>query len=400
MSQDPASHRKDAAGVRAWSRRTSPRLPRAEGAGGAEVIPCPVRDITARERAEEGVRKLDGDLVSLVAEMKHRDREMIRLNRMNDLLHACATQEEAYEVIALLAGDLFVGQSGFLATLDSRDQRLETVARWGDEAASVPAFAPGDCWAMRGGQPHDVVDPRAGVVCRHFRDRPSRGCLCVPLTVHGETLGLLCVLRSPDDAALDPVKRQLAITMGEGIQLLLSNLRLREKLRGQATLDVVSGLYDRRYLDEALAHELHRAARRKSPLSIAMLDLDQLQRLNDTLGHEAGDTLLRELGGLLRKNLRKSDISCRSGGDGFVLVLPDSTLADARQRLERIRVLVKQLELRNGDQPLGRITVSAGVAEASPQGAAPSEMLRNVDEALHAAKQGGRDRVVEYQPRS
>lgn len=367
---------------------------------GAKVIQCNVRDITARKRAEEGVQKLHEDLLSRVAEMQHRDREMSRLNHMSDLLHACATQEEAYRVIALMAGDLFAGQSGFLAMLHARDQRLETVTRWGDEAAIVPAFALGDCWAMRRGQPHEVVDPHDGLVCQHFLDRPSTGYLCVPLTVQGETLGLLCVLGSPDIAGRGPVKRQLAITMGEGIKLSLSNLRLREKLREQATLDVLTGLYNRRYLDDTLARELHRAARLKSPLSIAMLDLDQFKRFNDTFGHEAGDTLLRELGHLLRENLRKSDISCRYGGEEFVLVLPDSTLADTRLRLEQIRDLVKKLELRHGDQPLGRITVSVGLAEADPYGTAPSALLRNADEALYAAKRTGRDRIVAYEPRA
>ena len=240
--------------------------------------------------------KLNDELVALVAELKQRDHEMSRLNRMNDLLQACATQEEAYEVIALMAGELFAGHSGFLAMLQPWDQRLETVARWGDEAAIVPAFALSDCWAMRRGQPHEVVDPHGGLVCRHFVGQPATGYLCVPLTVQGETLGLLCLIGSASDAPLGAVKQQLAVTMGEAIKLSLSNLRLREKLREQATRDALTGLYNRRYLDETLARELHAALRRKSPLCVAMLDLDHFKRFNDTFGHEAGDDVLRELG--------------------------------------------------------------------------------------------------------
>jgi diguanylate cyclase (GGDEF)-like protein len=128
-----------------------------------------------------------------------------------------------------------------------------------------------------------------------------------------------------------------------------------------------------------------------------MLDLDYLKRFNDTFGHEAGDRVLRELGRVLREKLRKSDISCRFGGEEFVLVLPGSTLADAWQRVEQIRLLVKGLQVRHDDQILGRLTVSGGVAASPEHGSTAAELLRAADEALYSAKQGGRDRIVSYQ---
>jgi diguanylate cyclase (GGDEF)-like protein/PAS domain S-box-containing protein len=367
---------------------------------GARVIQCNVRDITERKRAEAEARKLTEDLVEMVAGMKQRDVEMSRVNHMSDLLQACASQVEAYQVIALMAGELFVGHSGFLAVLNPRNRRLETVARWGDESAIVPSFDLNDCWAMRRGQPHEVVDPHGGLVCLHFLDQPATGYLCVPLSVQGETLGLLCLIGAPHDATKGVVKQQLAVTMGEAIKLSLSNLRLREKLREQATLDVLTGLYNRRFLDESLARELHRSLRQKSPLCVAMLDLDHFKRFNDAFGHQAGDLLLREMGRVLRENMRKSDVSCRYGGEEFVLVFPDSTLADTRLRVEQVRSLVGQLELRLGDQRLGKVTLSAGIVQASADGSTPGEMLRAADEALYAAKQAGRDRTVEYAQRT
>jgi diguanylate cyclase (GGDEF)-like protein/PAS domain S-box-containing protein len=366
-------------------------------ADGERVIQCNVRDITARRVAEAAVLKLNEDLMVLVAEMKDDDRDMSRLNQMTDLLHACATPAEAYQVISVKAGDVFAGHSGFLAMLHAADQRLDTVARWGDETAIVPAFAVDDCWAMRRGQPHEVVDPSDGLVCRHFVDQPATGYLCVPLTVQGETLGLLCLIGSPGAASRSAVKQRIAVTMGEAIKLSLSNLRLREKLREQATLDALTGLYNRRHLNECLPRELHAALRRKSPISVAMLDLDHFKEFNDTFGHETGDVLLSEVGRLLRDNVRRSDIACRYGGEEFVVVFPDSSLTDTRMRVQKICALVKALELRHGEKPLGTVTVSAGVAEAGVHGATASEVLRAADEALYAAKQGGRDRVVEHQ---
>lgn len=366
---------------------------------GARVIQCNVRDITARKQAEDALVKLNEDLSTRVDEMKLRDHEMSRLNYMNDLLQACATKDEAYAVISMMAGELFAGHSGFLAILHPRDRRLGTVARWGDEAAIASTFDLSDCWAMRRGQPYEVDDPAGGLVCRHFVGQPASGYLCVPLTVQGDALGLLCVIGSTNDKTSGSMKEQFVVTMGEAIKLSLSNLRLREKLRQQATLDALTGLYNRRYLDETLARELHAATRRKTPLCVAMLDLDHFKRYNDTFGHEAGDDLLRQLGLVLRDNSRKSDISCRYGGEEFVLVLPDSSLSDTRQRVEQIRILVKEMVFNNRDQPFGKITISAGVAQANVEGSTPSELLRAADEALYAAKLTGRDCVVEYEPK-
>ncbi len=362
------------------------------------VIQCNVRDITARRQAEEGVQATTDELLAVVAELQRRDKEMQLLNRMHDLLQSCTTQAEAYQVIALMANELFAGQNGCLAILHASGQYLDTVARWGDEVTVEPIFVLEDCWAMRRGQLHEVLDPRAGLLCRHFVHPPQTGYVCVPLTVQGEILGVLCLIHAAARPGVRQVnQQQLAVTVSEAIKLSLSNLKLREELREQATHDALTGLFNRRYLEESLSRELHRAQRRKAPLCVVMLDLDHFKRFNDTFGHGVGDALLREFGWVLREHLRKSDISCRYGGEEFVLILPDSSLADTQQRVEQIRALVKDLQIRHGEQLLDRMTVSAGIAGAWEHGSTASELLRAADEALYAAKQAGRDRVIVYQ---
>ena len=128
-----------------------------------------------------------------------------------------------------------------------------------------------------------------------------------------------------------------------------------------------------------------------------MLDLDNFKPFNDTFGHEAGDSMLRHLAQMLREKLRKSDISCRYGGDEFVLVLPDSSLTDTEQRVQQICNLVKELQVRHGGRPLSTISVSAGVVDAREQGSTAVELLQEADNAMYAAKQAGGDRVVVYQ---
>jgi len=361
------------------------------------VIQCNIRDITARKKAEADFQKANEELVALVTELQRRDSEMQVLNRMNDLLRACNTQEEAYQVVALTASELFPGQNGGLAVLHPSRQYLETVARWGQEMTVEPLFSSEDCWAMRRGQPHEVGDIGSGLLCRHFIQPMHSGYLCVPLTVQGETLGVLSLV---GDAMWKDSHRasqqQLAVMVGEAIKLSLSNLRLREKLHEQAMRDPLTGLFNRRYLEETLPRELHRAQREKSPVCVVMLDLDHFKRFNDMFGHGVGDLMLRTVGEVLQDNLRKSDISCRQGGDEFLLVLADSSLEDTWQRVEQIRIIVKEMQIRQDEKLLGTMTLSAGIVEGGEYRTV-GELLRAADKALYAAKQAGRDRIVVWQ---
>jgi diguanylate cyclase (GGDEF)-like protein/PAS domain S-box-containing protein len=366
---------------------------------GWRVIQCNIRDITARKHAETRVLLANDELLALVDELQWRDREMQLLNHMNDLLQSCMTQAEAYQVITLTAGDLFPGYSGCLSILHATDQHLEVVARWGTEVIIESTFSVEDCWALRRGQLHVVVDPQAGLLCNHFIHSPEAGYLCLPLTVRGETIGILCLIDSSIRKGKHQLSlQQLAMTVGETIKLSLSNLKLRDELRQQAIHDPLTGLFNRRYLDETLPRELLMALRRKAPLCIVMLDLDGFKQFNDSFGHGPGDSLLREFGGMLRERLRKSDISCRYGGDEFVLVLPDSSIADTQQRVEQIRIFIKGLSIHYGEQVFGMLTLSAGIAQSPEHGTTASELLRAADEAMYAAKQAGRDRTVIYRP--
>ena len=363
---------------------------------GERVIQCNIRDITARKRSEDALRKVNDELLASVAELKRRDEEMKSLIRLNDLLQSCTIQAEAYQVVGLMANELFAGQSGGLAISGSPIQHLEMVAGWGNESPLKARFSLEDCWAIRRGQLHEVIDPGVDLLCHHFVHQAQAGYLCVPLIVKSGTIGLLCLTGAAGTTVGSITRQQLAVAVCETIKLSLYNLKLREELREQATHDPLTGLCNRRYLEENLARELHRAQRGNWPLCVVMLDLDHFKPFNDTFGHDAGDSTLRELSQVLREKLRKSDILSRYGGDEFVLVLPNSSLADARQRLEQILVLIKQKQTRQGSL-LGQVTVSAGVAAAPEHGSTVAELLHAADNAMYAAKQAGRNRVVAYQ---
>lgn len=166
---------------------------------------------------------------------------------------------------------------------------------------------------------------------------------------------------------------------------------LQTKLTDQAIRDSLTGLFNRRYLDEILPRELARAAREKSVVSVVMIDIDHFKETNDRRGHREGDRLLSLFGTLLRERTRPGDVACRYGGEEFLLVLPGASLEIARDRMEAIRNECSlRLRAEGFAQPP---TLSAGVAAFPEHAGSDDELLQAADEALYRAKAEGRDRV-------
>ncbi len=184
----------------------------------------------------------------------------------------------------------------------------------------------------------------------------------------------------------------------QGFIVVVTNIterkRMQEALREQAIHDPLTGLFNRRHLDEALPRELHRRQRSGEPLTVAMLDLDHFKRFNDTYSHEAGDAVLRAVGGLLRRSLRISDIACRYGGEELTLILLDAPLPAARTRLDTLREAIMQLQIAYKGSELPTVTVSIGATEAIGQETDATLILGRADAALYRAKAQGRNRIV------
>jgi diguanylate cyclase (GGDEF)-like protein/PAS domain S-box-containing protein len=165
-------------------------------------------------------------------------------------------------------------------------------------------------------------------------------------------------------------------------------------LRELAIRDYLTGLFNRRYMEETLERELLRAARKQVSLGIIMLDVDGFKQFNDLHGHALGDSILCELGKLLLTHVRGEDIACRYGGDEFILVLPGSPRSVTRERAELICELAKQIQPSFEGQALDAITLSLGVAVFPEDGSSSAAVLRAADDALYSAKRQGRGRVA------
>ena len=215
--------------------------------------------------------------------------------------------------------------------------------------------------------------------------------LCVPLSAPGETLGVLYVASNPDTAPLSLAATQFeqagllrrSIAVAERVSLALANLRLRELLRNQSIRDPLTSLYNRRYLEESLTREFHRASRAGRNISVVMLDLDHFKHFNDTFGHQVGDVLLKEVAGVIQGRVRAGDLACRYGGEEFSLILAEIGVEGAQKCVENIRQAIRHLSLHHRGQTLGTVTISAGIATYPTHADNPEDLIRTADEALY-----------------
>lgn len=379
-------------GVVRWVAATGDFVCAADGS--AQRLVGIVRDITDSKEAQHRLEETNQQLTLALDSLERHATDLTRLNMLNEGLQSSLTVHDAYEVLERTLAQLQLGSGGSLALASDQGRSMRTVASWGDGAGMLNCFNTHDCWAMRRGQRHALQRPDTGPQCKHFISPPNGAILCQPLQVLGETLGLLTI-KAP--AAINDTDwarvNHLASMVSESLKLALSNIRLREALHEQAIRDPLTHLLNRRYLDETLPRELHRAAREHRKLSVVILDLDHFKHVNDTWGHEAGDVVLAHVAKLVSIHLRASDLACRFGGEEFVVVMLGADLNEAQERMENIAAQVRASHPKMHDQDLPAVSFSAGIAEAFVHGDTADKLLRVADHALYAAKAAGRNRI-------
>ena len=309
-----------------------------------------VEDIGERRHAQDALREANEKLTRSLAELNQRTMRVALLTEMTDLLQSCRSLDEAYAILEVRLPELFSADAGAVYLQSASRKALEAVAAWGIQE-SERLFAPDDCWAMRRGHRHLARGP--GPFCPHLDGLRPGWSICIPMTAQGETLGVFTLASaSHPQAAADggeegkgDSERLFAASVAEHVALALANLRLRESLKSQSIRDPLTGLFNRRYMEETLERELRRAERRQAPVGIVMFDIDYFKRFNDTNGHLAGDALLRALGEFLQANFRGEDIVCRYGGEEFVLILPEAPIEATAKRAETLRERVKVLHV-------------------------------------------------------
>jgi diguanylate cyclase (GGDEF)-like protein/PAS domain S-box-containing protein len=360
--------------------------------------------ILKKSNLEEVVAERNGQLKNVNENLVITKNELELINRENnllselvDMLQVVASHKEAYDIIYQYLQKIFPRISecgGAMYIFKSSRKLLETVNVWGNPLSSE-IFTPNECWAIRRGQVYNANDPDTIIPCHHILKTHEGRFLpyiCVPIMSQGEVLGVISIQYSTH--ILNEKITRLVKTIAKDIGLSLTNIILRETLLKQSIRDSLTGLYNRRYLDEVLEREVQRAIRKRTSLGIIMIDIDYFEKFNDNFGHGAGDFVLHAVGDFLKDNTRMSDIVCRYGGEEFVVTLVESSLEETKRRAEELRAGIKKLHLRYNNQLLKIITLSLGVAILPMHSKTPDGILKAADSALYRAKEGGRDRVA------
>ncbi len=349
------------------------------------------------------------DLSQQIAEYKRLQGELSAINReaslmseTDDLLQSCLSSDEAYKIIIRHLETQFPQLSGAIFTIPQARDTAELAASWGQPAVAKNTFAIKDCWALRRGRGNISLasDPR--VACAHIGPPSPQYAMCLPLMAQGETLGVLYLdtgvnvegnVRSAPKPLTESQERTLK-TLAEHLALAAANLNMRETLRIQSIRDPLTGLFNRRYMEESLERELRRSIRKESPLAVMMVDIDHFKRTNDLFGHEAGDAVLREMAKLFQMQLRGEDIASRYGGEEFLLILPETGTEAALECAERLLRATAGLQLQHYGETLDGFSISIGLSCYPQNGVRVDVLMRAADAALYQAKDQGRNRVI------
>jgi diguanylate cyclase (GGDEF)-like protein/PAS domain S-box-containing protein len=351
------------------------------------------RDISERKSTEEALQEANKKLEAWVHELEQRTKEMTLLNEMGDILRACLTKEEVYDVIMRVAREIFPKQGGALYVIGPLRDIVESVADWGESTSVEATFTPDECWGLRRGRVHLVEDTSIGLLCKHLHPEAPGGYMCVPMMAQSEAVGVLH-LTIPEGMQMPEAKQRVALAMAEHVGMALSNLRLHEKLRNQSIRDQLTGLFNRSFMEESLELELRRATRSRLPLSVIMLELDNFQSINENYGLDVGDSILRRTGMLIQANVRKGDIACRYGSQNYVILLPQGSYEIGRQRAENLCSQARNLEVKYQGAQVGHISASVGLAVFPGHGQTVEALMRSADAALNRAKTSGGDCIV------
>jgi diguanylate cyclase (GGDEF)-like protein len=311
--------------------------------------------------------------------------------RFVEAIQFAESEAEAHSLLTQHLESTVLGAEVLVLNRNNSFDRLEaTHSLPEDHPLSEPLLTskPRSCLAVRLSRrydrgAHDAAEVFGCAIC---------GCLggpssCQPLLVGGEVIG--SVLITVDQPLHGAANARLQQSVGAAAPVL-ANLRNLAIAESRAATDVLTGLPNRRTVDDTLRRMLAHADRNISPLSVAVLDLDHFKQINDTYGHERGDDALAALAALLRSELRTSDFAGRSGGEEFVLFFPDTGSEQATIVADKVRHGVRKLRIDGIDRA---ITASIGIATFPGDATGPEALMRSADRALYAAKQHGRDRV-------
>lgn len=345
--------------------------------------------VADQRRSADHLLEANTALQHSAAELRERGEVIELLGSMAHRMQAARTDEELAAILEVFVPRVLPDLPGALYAHNNSRNLLVPIATWGGLRVDAAGFAPEQCWALRRGQSHYVGEPGSDIVCAHLGDERSHY-HCEPLLAAGEVIGVFYLRGN-----VTPARRFSLTVLSENIASALVNHRLQRGLREQTIRDPLTGLFNRRYMEETLGIEIARAARSGDSLSVIMCDVDHFKRFNDEFGHDAGDAVLSAVATEMRSLFRDGDVICRYGGEEFTIIAPGTTAQQLASRAEKVRKAIADLHVRNNGRSLGATTMSFGIATwSAAMDREGGGLIKAADAALYRAKREGRNRVA------
>ncbi|HTR23815.1 MAG TPA: diguanylate cyclase [Terriglobales bacterium] len=330
--------------------------------------------------------------------LKREREELAALNQFSQAVTQCASEQEVYDLVLHSLKERFQPRQIIIFKLQTPESFLEAVATLAPLSREVrgrPVIEePHDCKAVREGRSFLVNDVRSQASCPSRFSLPSDGnYFCGPLIAGGVIIGSLRMEATADVLTAD--RRRLVENYLSGAASALSNLRHLGRMKEQANFDEVTGLYNRRFMQDYGRKQIAIARREQQPVGVLMLDLDHFKRINDEYGHAMGDSVLRHFARTISATVREANLFARYGGEEFILLVYRANSEACILVAERIRNAVMAMAVpSNTENPLPQITVSIGVAVFAEHGETLEKVIEEADKALYESKRAGRNRVT------
>lgn len=308
-------------------------------------------------------------------------------------LQACLSYSDLRDLIKVFLPQLLPKSAGRFFIIDSPNQEVSRLANWGD-TQYLPNLS-SNCHLPYINEQRPLASSCTQCLsCPASRANQQFDCVVIlDPADQQKPLGVL-QLFLPELQLLSPQHRQMVRAIADQLVVVSKRLHLLHDLQNQVVRDGLTGLLNRRYLEEVLTKLIERTQHRSYQVALILLDIDHFKAINDSYGHLAGDEVLRNISMVLRGHVRPHDLACRYGGEEFCLVLPHTSLAVAMERADKIRRAIKYLRLSYEGEAIRPITLSLGVACAPEHGVQVETLIQQADKALYRAKRQGRDQVI------
>ena len=333
----------------------------------------------------------------MTSALRREREEIASLNRFSEAVTQCTSEIEVYELVLHALKERFQPRQIIIFKLNHAEKFLEAAATLVPLPKQVGAWPvieeSHNCKAVRTGRSFVMNDVHDQSPCPSKFFLPTEGSYyCGPLIASGNIIGSVRLEAARDLWTSE--RRRLVESYLSGAASALSNLRLQERMKEQANIDMLTGLYNRRFLEDYTRKLLAIARRREQPVGFIMMDLDHFKNVNDVYGHEMGDRMLRHFARTVTSAMRETNLTARYGGEEFVVVLPDTNAKSCALVAERIRKAVTAMVVpSNTEKPLPQLTVSMGVAVFPDHGQTMEDVISASDKALYESKRNGRNRV-------